>query len=121
MMEYTGKCKCGRIQYSVNHLPQEIANCHCTICQKLHKTPFVSFTKYKLNQVMFNGQKYFQIHISSERAVRCQCSNCYVYIFMYYNESDQIWLITDTFNFSIANIPHYDIYTDTAIVPIPEL
>ena len=113
-----GSCQCGRVQYSVPYLPKEIANCHCTICHRLHRLPFVQFAKYPIKEVYFQSQEFIQIVKSSERAVRGQCSYCQTYIFMYYNQSESIWLVADTMRFDTSKIPKYNIYTDTAIIEL---
>ena len=69
-MEYNGKCQCERVTYTIPNKPKEIANCHCTICQKLHKTPFVSFAKYDINDIKFTDKKNLTVIKSSEHATR---------------------------------------------------
>ena len=115
---YSGSCKCNSIKYTLPNEPEEIANCHCTICQRLHDKPFVSFAKYNINEVLFTGKKYFKYIRSSERASRGYCSICNTFLFMRYKKSENIWMNTDTFNFDVSSIEHYNIYTDTAVVDI---
>jgi hypothetical protein len=114
----SGQCQCGEVQYTVPYLPKEIANCHCTICQRLHKRPFVSFAKYNVCDIMIEGGGNIRSINSSERALRGYCQICNTILFMYYNDSENIWMNADTFNFDTSSIDHYNIYTDTAVVKI---
>lgn len=111
-----GQCQCSRIKYSLPYQPKEIANCHCTICQRLHNKPFASFAKYDINNVIFIGNENLNVVRSSERASRAYCRICNTFLFMYYDKSQSIWMNTDTFNFDTSSIEHYDIYTDTAVI-----
>ena len=114
--KYTGQCNCGRVKYKVPYAPQEIANCHCTICQSLHNKPFVSFAKYNINDVIFIGRENLIMIPSSERASRGYCRICNTLLFMLYKNSQSVWIHTGTFNFNVDTIKHYNIYTDTAVV-----
>ena len=107
-MEFGGKCECSNIKYVLPFLPKEIANCHCTICQSLHQKPYVSFAKYHINEVTFEGQ--LMAIPSSERANRIYCQKCHSLIYMHYAQSENIWISTDTFMFGTNTIEKYDIY-----------
>lgn len=106
---FQGFCQCGKIKYVVNFLPKEIADCYCTICKNIHKTQFVSFAKYGIRDIKFMSNYNFKIISSSNRAIRCACNDCNDIVFMYYNNSENLWLVTNTFKFDITCIEHYDI------------
>lgn len=114
----SGECGCGYVKYKLPYKPKEIANCHCTICQTLHDQLYVSFAKYDAEDVNFTGVNFIVNISSSERASRGYCSNCDTLLYMHYNFSDNIWMNAYTFNFNTDRIKHYDIYTDTAVVPL---
>lgn len=114
-----GLCQCGSVQYIVPEEPVEIANCHCTICQRVHHRPYVGFAKYPKNEVEFFGLEHVKTLRTSPKAVRGYCSKCNTYLYMMYDNSPTVWLVTENFNFPTDNIEHYNIYTDTAIVPLP--
>jgi hypothetical protein len=117
-------CKCGKIEFVIIKKPGEIARCYCDICKKIHKKDFVQFAKYltkdiklfvgdvnvSIYKLLFSGTNDLIIIKSSNRAKRFFCPNCQDLIFMHYNESKNIWLATDIFNFDITNIDHYDIF-----------
>lgn len=108
-----GSCKCGKIMFILKSIPNEIANCHCTICQKLHGLSFVGFAKYLKEDVCFTNVDYLKTVRTSNRATRNMCKKCSTFLFMHYNFSENIWLCVDTFNFDTDKVEHYDIYTNT--------
>ena len=109
-MSLCGQCQCGAIKYKLKCIPIEIANCYCTICQKLHQTKFVSFARYLKKDIPFVKKENLIKNRTSNRATRSYCKKCGTYLFMHYNLSDNIWLYTNTFNFSTDMIEHYGIY-----------
>ena len=38
--EYKGSCLCGKVQFSVTHFSNNVANCHCSMCRKFHGAAF---------------------------------------------------------------------------------
>jgi hypothetical protein len=109
-MSYNGCCKCNSIKYTVKYLPQEIADCHCSICQNLHGHPFVSFAKFPIKDIFFNSTNNFKKIKLTNKAIRVACVECDSILFMHYIKSKFIWLVCDTFNFDVKNIEHYDIF-----------
>lgn len=120
-MSYTGSCFCHKIEYKIKNKPIEIANCHCNLCKNIHNKNFVGFAKYIVNEVEFIidnkaitnnilDSKYLKKIKSSKRAARYMCALCKQILFMYYYNSENIWLVVSTFKFSTDNIECYDIY-----------
>ena len=106
----SGKCKCGSITYTVPHLPREIANCYCSICQQLHDKPFMSFAKYNINEIIFTDRENLLMIRSSDHASRGYCNLCNSPLFMYYDQSQNIWIVIDSLNDNCELIEHYDIH-----------
>lgn len=113
----TGGCFCGSIKYIVPNKPNEIACCHCTICRKLHNKPFSKFAKYQLNDVVFEYDDFKNLDslLSSSKAHRGFCKKCKTFLYMKYNNSNNIWFYVDTFFFDVTSIESYDIYVDTRV------
>lgn len=98
-MSFIGQCKCANIIYNIPHLPNEIANCYCNICKKLHNTQheinfYVSFAKYDiLGGIIFSDTgSNLILKPSSNRASRGYCKICDTSLFMHYNKSKDIWI-----------------------------
>ena len=109
------QCSCTKINFLVPHQPQEICHCHCHICQSLHNKTFASFAKYDLNCLRIDFSQLDSIK-SSQRATRYRCSNCHDWVAMIYNQSQFIWVVTDTFLFNIDQIETYDIYLNNNFI-----
>jgi hypothetical protein len=124
-MNTKGSCTCGKIVFYIDFVPNEIAICHCSICRKIHKQTFTKFAKCHISKlkikidnaieesvyrILFIGSKYFAKIISSNRAMRLSCGKCGDILFMYYHQSENIWIVVDKLDIDINNIVHYDIY-----------
>jgi len=119
-----GSCTCGKIKFGFEFEPIEFARCHCSICKKLHQKPYVSYAKYAINEtslsingtfsnikkIIIDGCDNFEIIKSSMQAKRLACNKCHDILLMYYHNSENIWIVTDIFEFKKDHIPYYDIY-----------
>jgi len=106
------KCKCNTISFilSSKDLPDEIAKCYCSICRSLNGSEYMSFCKYDkqiINKINLND---ITIIRSSVRAMRGFCSKCNSCIYMLYDDSPNIWLVVDIFQYDLQHIETYDIY-----------
>ena len=106
----SGKCKCGSITYTVPHLPHEIADCYCSICQRLHNKTFMSFAKYDINKIIFTGRENLLMIPTSDHASRGYCNLCDSPLFMHYDQSQNIWIVIDSLSDNCESIEHYDIH-----------
>lgn len=113
-----GQCWCRKVQFILPSIPQEIANCHCSICRENNNCPWTSFAKFLLSEISFIGEKYIMYRRTSPRAQRAFCSSCSTFLFMHYNHSNNIWVVTDTLNVDLSTVDQYNIYTDTAVIDI---
>ena len=104
------QCNCGQVSCSIPYIPDTIANCYCSICRRVYKKEYTSFAKYNTQQIILKGREHVKFLRCTEIAVRGYCSLCKTYLFMYYDESENIWMNTERFNFDIQNIPSYNIY-----------
>jgi hypothetical protein len=119
-MNFERTCKYGHIKYLLPCIPEEIARCFCSVCQKIHHRTPVKFAQYSVKDIMFvvdNNQieldsvlDNFKIIKSSNRALRFACNKCDDILLMHYNDSPKIWFVTDTFKFDTKIIEHYDIH-----------
>lgn len=41
----SGACLCGAVRYEVTDLLEQVAHCHCTMCQRAHGAAFVTWRK----------------------------------------------------------------------------
>jgi len=68
------------------------------------------FSKYDKSLLKSIDVDKIIIKRSSSRAVRGFCSTCKTPIFMLYDNSNNIWIISDVFKFDFKYIEIYDIF-----------
>ena len=44
---FRAECHCGALQVSIKGTPDWAANCHCSLCRRLHSSPFVALAGYR--------------------------------------------------------------------------
>ena len=101
-----------QIKFVVQQPPKEIARCFCSICKKIYGKSPTSFAKYFINiflSLNFDNN-LFETYRSSNRASRYFCLQCKTPIYMKYDNSPNIWLNADIFQFDWSNIETYNIY-----------
>ena len=50
-MTINGSCLCGKINFTIDTTPNEIAVCHCRICQQIHKQNITKFAKCSIKNI----------------------------------------------------------------------
>ncbi|MGB1090483.1 MAG: GFA family protein [Oceanobacter sp.] len=75
--EYFGSCLCGSIKYSVSHIEERMAHCHCSMCRKFHGAAFSTYGEAKKSN--FNwlfGEELIKEYLGVNGTKRLFCSNC---------------------------------------------
>lgn len=72
-----GKCFCGRIQFEITETEVTCSHCHCESCRRAHSAPFVTWTSFHKDQLLFSqGKDLLKKYQSSENVSRSFCENC---------------------------------------------
>jgi hypothetical protein len=72
-----GSCLCGKIQFEIQALLPDIANCHCSMCRKFHGAAYATYgTSTPENFKWLAGEDMIKTYVSSEKAERGFCSHC---------------------------------------------
>ena len=70
-----GSCLCGAVTYEASEPLENLVHCHCSMCRKIHGTPFGSYVRSK--QVTFkSGKGNIARYESSPGFCRCFCDQC---------------------------------------------
>jgi len=91
-MSMTGHCLCGAVKLCIDHLPQKVMHCHCTMCRRHSGAAFMTYAMFAAGDVHFTGQQptYYQ---SSPEAQRGHCSTCGSPVsFIYSTDPDHIYI-----------------------------
>ena len=70
-----GGCFCGDIRYAIDAGDYVAANCHCTMCRRIHAAPFVSWLVVPSNAFHYTKGAVNELQ-SSEHGARYFCAAC---------------------------------------------
>ena len=70
-----GSCLCGAVTYQLLSEPRSMMHCHCSICRKIHGTPFASYVQVS-GVEWLSGQEHVTTFQSSHNFHRCFCNQC---------------------------------------------
>ena len=74
-----GGCLCGRVRYGLTRVPDDVAHCHCSLCQRSAGAPFVTWATVARNEMAVAGEPRW--YRSSARARRGFCPDCGTQLF----------------------------------------
>jgi len=81
-----GSCLCGSVNFQVDSEAKWVAHCHCTMCQRAHGAPFVTWVGVDDNKFkVIDDSNKLHWHESSQGAKRGFCSECGSTLFFYSN------------------------------------
>lgn len=77
MIETTGSCKCGEVQYRIATERLTAANCHCATCKKLSGSAFSAIALVNRSDHHFlKGEKSLTSYSISDKASKLFCRIC---------------------------------------------
>jgi hypothetical protein len=72
-----GACLCGAVRFEVEGPLDRVAHCHCSMCQRAHGAPFVTWAAVPRERVRVTRGADALVHYqSSEIGTRSFCRNC---------------------------------------------
>lgn len=89
-----GSCLCGGLQFEVTGPIQNVGNCHCSICRKLHGAPFSTYAQVsKQSLEIRKGAELVRRYASSESVERTFCDTCGAnFTFHFSALPDAVWV-----------------------------
>ena len=73
---FDGACLCGSLQLRITGPTKWCAHCHCTMCQRAHGAPFVTWIGVEAAALELINSESLRWFASSEEAERGSCSRC---------------------------------------------
>ncbi len=72
----TGRCLCGGVRFVVELPTLWSAHCHCTLCQRAHGAPLVTWVGVDCGSFSLTGDNPVRWYESSEDSRRGFCADC---------------------------------------------
>ncbi len=76
MATYCGGCQCGGVRFSYEGPSLWCAHCHCTMCQRAHGAPLVTWVGVADDRFHIGQAESLRWYHSSATAERGFCSSC---------------------------------------------
>jgi len=86
-----GSCLCNQVQYEIDGKFEDVLNCHCSMCRKLHASAFR--TRAKITSESWKtvkGDEFIKFYESSPGEYKGFCSNCGSSLFTKFDEYPDI-------------------------------
>jgi len=72
-----GSCLCNQVQYEIDGELEDVLNCHCSMCRKLHASAFRTRAKIKTaSWKTVQGEECIKFYESSPGEHKGFCSEC---------------------------------------------
>lgn len=75
-MTYRGSCLCGAVQFEYDAPSLWCAHCHCTMCQRSHGAPVVTWVGVAQPAFRLGGEEHLRWYRSSADSERGFCTTC---------------------------------------------
>ena len=86
-----GSCLCNQVQYEIDGEFEDVLNCHCSMCRKLHASAFRTRAKISSESwKTIQGDKFIKFYESSPGEHKGFCSNCGSSLFTKFDEFPDI-------------------------------
>lgn len=76
-MRLSGRCECGKVQFSMDNDVEDYSHCHCSQCRRLHGAAFATFIGVARSEFQYDaGHEHIKKYDSSARNTRVFCDTC---------------------------------------------
>ncbi len=116
-----GGCFCKRIRYSVDAGSYLCANCHCTMCRRVHAAPYVTWLVVPVERFRYTGELPVEF-ASSNNGTRYFCATCGTQVACVNTGHPEVIDVTvGSLDIPAAFAPTLDVYSDTRLAWVPLL
>jgi hypothetical protein len=110
-----GGCFCRRIRYVIDEGTYTAANCHCTMCRRIHAAPYVTWLVVPTGRFRYTGELPARL-VSSPGGSRDYCPSCGSHITCAnVSHPDRVDVATGSLDSPQAFEPTIDVFTDTRL------
>jgi hypothetical protein len=124
MPDTQGQCLCGDLRFEADFPSQWVAHCHCTLCQRAHGAPVVTWVGFRTEAVTIDDpQARLRWYTSTPGAERGFCSRCGSTLFFRSERwPGELHLVRSNFTGPVDREPQVHVFVDTQApwLPLPE-
>lgn len=114
-----GGCFCKRIRYVIEEGSYLCANCHCTMCRRVHAAPFVTWLVVPGERFRYTSELPVQF-ASSMDGTRYFCATCGTQVACVNASHPEVIDVTlGSLDVPEAFTPTLDVYSDTRLSWVP--
>lgn len=110
-----GTCLCGDLSFEANLPTKWVAHCHCTLCQRAHGAPVVTWVGFEAAQVhIHDPHARLQWYASTPGAERGFCSRCGSTLFFRSQRwPGELHIVRSNFDGPVDREPQLHVYYDS--------
>ena len=115
MTSTRGTCLCGDLQFEAQLPTQWVAHCHCSLCQRAHGAPVVTWVGFQADQVhIVDPHARLQWYESTPGAERGFCRRCGTTLFFRSQRwAGELHIVRSNFDGPVDREPQMHVYFDT--------
>lgn len=114
-----GGCFCKRVRYSIDPGAYLCANCHCTMCRRLHAAPYVTWLVVPEEHFRYTGELPTRFP-SSDDGTRWFCATCGTQVACVNASHPEIIDVTvGSLDAPETFAPTLEVFTDTRLTWVP--
>ena len=121
MTSTRGTCLCGDLQFEAQLPTQWVAHCHCSLCQRAHGAPVVTWVGFQADQVrIVDPHARLQWYESTPGAERGFCRRCGTTLFFRSQRwAGELHIVRSNFDGPVDREPQMHVYFDTHALWLP--
>ena len=110
-----GTCLCGELKFDATLPTKWVAHCHCTLCQRAHGAPVVTWVGFDTGQVQIHDdQARLQWYESTPGAERGFCRRCGTTLFFRSQRwPGELHIVRSNFDGPVDREPQVHVYFDS--------
>jgi hypothetical protein len=114
-MTIDGGCFCGAVRFAIEPGDYVTANCHCTMCRRVHAAPYVTWLVVPVERFRYTAAAPTELK-SSDDGTRYFCARCGTHVAcVIASHSDMIDVTLGSLDAPRAFTPTLDVFADTRL------
>jgi len=115
MTDTNGSCLCGALRFRATLPSKWVAHCHCTLCQRAHGAPVVTWVGFQSEKVhLLDPEACLRWYASTPGAERGFCSRCGTTLFFRAQRwPGELHVVRSNFDGPVDREPQVHVHYDT--------